>query len=65
MLEAGITTSPGSYDPLENPNNMVQSSLLMAYFGAGFFWEYLLGRHWSAGIEAMYRHQSNGRLSLP
>ena len=39
MLEAGITTNPGSYDPLENPYNRVQSSLLMAYFGAGFFSE--------------------------
>lgn len=65
MLEAGITTNPGSYDPLENPYNRLQSSPVMAYFGAGFFWEYLLGKHWSAGIEAMYRHQSNGRLSLP
>ena len=52
MLEVGITTNPGSYDPLENPYNRVQSSPVMAYLGAGFFWEYLLGKHCDLSVQS-------------
>ena len=49
----------GRYDPLDNPYNRLQSSPVMAYYGMGFFWEFLLGRHWSVGIDLNYLSNMN------
>lgn len=63
--EAGITSSPAYYDPVGNPDNLAQSSFIMAYFGGGFYGTYALGKQWQLGAELTYRHHSNGKLSLP
>ena len=63
--ETGITSSPSYYDPVGNPDNLAQSSFIMAYFGGGFYGTYTLGKQWQLGTELTYRHHSNGKLSLP
>lgn len=63
--ETGITSSPNYYDPVNNPDNLVQSSFIMMYFGGGFYATYAIGMHWQMGTEVTYRHHSNGKLSLP
>ena len=63
--ETGITSSPSYYDPVGNPDNLAQSSFIMAYFGGGFYGTYALGKQWQLGTELTYRHHSNGKLSLP
>lgn len=65
LLNLGITTNPGVYDPVNNPGNTFLSSPVMCYFGGGFFTKWQIGRHWEAGAEVMYRHYSNGMLSVP
>ena len=65
LLNLGITTNPGVYDPVNNPGNTFLSSPVMCYFGGGFFMKWQVGRHWEAGAEVMYRHYSNGMLSVP
>ena len=65
LLNLGITTNPGVYDPVNNPGNTSLSSPVMCYFGGGFFTKWQIGRHWEAGAEVMYRHYSNGMLSVP
>ena len=37
----------------------------MAYFGAGVFGKVHIGKRWEVGANFMFRHFSNGRLSLP
>lgn len=64
-LDFGLSYNPDRYDPINNPGNNWLSSPLMAYFGAGAFIEYHMGKHWSIGADAMFRHYSNGRLALP
>lgn len=65
LLNLGVTTNPGVYDPVNNPGNTILSSPVMCYFGGGFFTKWQIGRHWEAGAEVMYRHYSNGMLSVP
>ena len=65
LLNLGITTNPGVYDPVNNPGNTFLSSHIMCYFGGGFFTKWQIGKHWEAGAEVMYRHYSNGMLSVP
>ena len=65
MLNVGITTNIASYDPVNNPGNTFLSSPIMAYFGGGYFAKYHIGKRWEAGADLMYRHYSNGMLSLP
>ena len=65
LLNLGITTNPGVYDPVNNPGNTFLSSPIMCYFGGGLFVKWQIGRHWEAGAEVMYRHYSNGMLSVP
>lgn len=64
-LDFGLSYNPDRYDPLNNPGNNWLSSPLMAYFGGGAFVEYHMGKQWSIGADAMFRHYSNGRLALP
>jgi hypothetical protein len=64
-LDFGLSYNPDRYDPVNNPGNNWLSSPLMAYFGAGAFIEYHMGKRWSIGADAMFRHYSNGRLALP
>ena len=63
--ETGITSSPHQYDPVNNPDNLAQSSFIMAYFSGGFYGTYRLGKRWQLGSELTYRHHSNGKLMLP
>lgn len=67
LLNIGTTTNPGLYDPVNNPGNTFLSSPVMCYFGGGFFAKWHFGKHkrWEAGTEIMYRHYSNGMLSIP
>ena len=65
MLNLGITTNVIRYDPINNPGNTFLSSPVMAYFGGGFFAKRHLGKRWEIGADFMYRHYSNGKLSLP
>ena len=64
-LDFGLSYNPDKYDPVNNPGNNWLSSPVMAYFGAGAFIEYHMGKRWSIGTDAMFRHYSNGRLALP
>lgn len=65
LLNLGVTTNPGVYDPVSNPGNTFLSSPVMCYFGGGFFAKWHFARRWEAGVEVMYRHYSNGMLSVP
>lgn len=65
LLDFGATYNPGRYDPVNNPGNNWLSSPVMAYFGAGVFAKIHIGKRWEIGIDAMFRHYSNGRLALP
>lgn len=65
LLDFGATYNPGRYDPVNNPGNNWLSSPVMAYFGAGAFVKLHVGKRWEIGVDAMFRHYSNGRLSLP
>lgn len=65
MLNFGATYNPAKYDPVNNPGNNWLSSPFMAYFGAGVFGKVHFGKRWEAGANFMFRHFSNGRLSLP
>lgn len=65
QLDFGATYNPGRYDPVNNPGNNWLSSPFMAYFGAGAFAKLHLGKRWEIGADVMFRHFSNGRLSLP
>ncbi|MBR5206296.1 MAG: acyloxyacyl hydrolase [Alistipes sp.] len=65
LLNFGVTYNPGRYDPVNNPGNNWLSSPFMAYFGAGVFGKVHIGKRWEAGANVMFRHFSNGRLSLP
>lgn len=65
LLDFGVTYNPGRYDPVNNPGNNWLSSPVMAYFGAGAFAKLHLGKRWEIGVDAMFRHYSNGRLALP
>lgn len=65
QLDFGLTVNPGRYDPVNNPGNNWLSSPVMAYFGAGVFAKFHLGKHWELGADFMFRHYSNGRLALP
>ncbi len=65
LLDFGATYNPDRYDPVNNPGNNWLSSPVMAYFGAGAFIKFHIGRRWEIGADAMFRHYSNGRLALP
>jgi hypothetical protein len=65
QFDFGATYNPGRYDPAVNPSNNWLSSPFMAYFGAGAFAKFHLGKHWEVGADFMFRHFSNGRLRLP
>lgn len=65
LLDFGVTYNPDRYDPVNNPGNNWLSSPVMAYFGAGAFIKFHLGKRWEIGADAMFRHYSNGRLALP
>lgn len=65
ILEFGATYNPGRYDPVNNPGNNWLSSPFMAYFGAGAFAKFNVGKRWEVGADVMFRHFSNGRLALP
>ena len=65
LLDFGITYNPDRYDPVNNPGNNWLSSPVMAYFGAGAFIKFHVGKRWEIGADAMFRHFSNGRLALP
>ena len=65
LLDFGATYNPGRYDPVNNPGNNWLSSPVMAYFGAGAFVKFHVGKRWEIGADAMFRHYSNGRLALP
>ena len=65
MLNFGVTYNPAKYDPVNNPGNNWLSSPFMAYFGAGVFGKVHIGKRWEVGANFMFRHFSNGRLSLP
>ena len=65
LLNFGATYNPGKYDPVNNPGNNWLDSPFMAYFGAGVFAKVHIGKRWEAGANVMFRHFSNGRLSLP
>ena len=65
LLDFGVTYNPDRYDPVNNPGNNWLSSPVMAYFGAGAFIKFHVGKRWEIGADAMFRHFSNGRLALP
>lgn len=65
LLAFGATYNPGRYDPMNNPGNNWLSSPFMAYFGAGAFVKLHIGKRVEVGADLMFRHFSNGRLSLP
>ena len=65
MLDFGVTYTPGRYDPVNNPGNNWLSFPVMAYFGAGTFAKWHIGKRWEVGADIMFRHFSNGRLALP
>lgn len=65
MLDFGLTYNPGRYDPVNNPGNNWLSFPFMAYFGAGAFAKWHVGKRWEIGADLMFRHFSNGRLALP
>lgn len=65
QFDFGATYNPGRYDPVAHPGNNWLSSPFMAYFGAGAFVKYHLGKRWEIGADFMFRHYSNGRLDLP
>lgn len=65
LLNLGITTNVCRYDPVNNPENTFLSSTIMCYFGGGFYAKTLIGKHFELGLDFMYRHYSNGMLSLP
>lgn len=65
QFDFGATYNPGRFDPVNSPSNNWLSSPFMAYFGAGVFAKFHLGKHWEVGADFMFRHYSNGRLALP
>lgn len=65
LLNFGATYNPAKYDPVNNPGNNWLSAPFMAYFGAGVFGKVHIGKRWETGVNFMFRHFSNGRLSLP
>ena len=65
LLNLGITTNVCKYDPVNNPGNTFLSSTIMCYFGGGFYAKTLIGKRFELGFDFMYRHYSNGMLSLP
>lgn len=65
QFDFGATYNPGRYDPVNNPGNNWLSSPVMAYFGAGVFAKFNVGKRWEIGADIMFRHFSNGRLALP
>lgn len=65
LLTFGATYNPAKYDPVNNPGNNWLSAPFMAYFGAGVFGKFHIGKRWETGVNFMFRHFSNGRLSLP
>ncbi|MBR4156673.1 MAG: acyloxyacyl hydrolase [Bacteroidales bacterium] len=65
ILNLGLTTNVCKYDPINNPGNTFLSSTVMCYFGGGFYAKMLMGKHFELGLDFMYRHYSNGMLSLP
>ncbi len=65
QFDFGATYNPGRYDPVNQPSNNWLSSPFMAYFGAGAFAKFHIGKHWEVGADFMFRHYSNGRLALP
>lgn len=65
QFDFGATYNPDRYDPINNPGNNWLSSPVMAYFGAGVFVKFNVGKRWEIGADAMFRHYSNGRLKLP
>ena len=65
QFDFGATYNPGRYDPLNQPSNNWLSSPFMAYFGAGAFAKFHIGKRWEIGADMMFRHFSNGRLALP
>lgn len=65
-LEGGLTTtSLHLWDPVGNPGNEALTSRFMANASVGLFAKYHIGRRWEVGASLMYRHYSNGRLSIP
>ena len=46
LLDFGVTYNPGRYDPVNNPGNDWLSSPVMAYFGAGAFLKFHIGKRW-------------------
>ena len=65
QFDFGATYNPGRYDPVNRPSDNWLSSPFMAYFGAGAFAKFHVGKHWEIGADFMFRHYSNGRLALP
>ena len=65
QFDFGATYNPGRYDPVNSPSNNWLSTPFMAYFGAGVFAKFHIGKHWEVGADFMFRHYSNGRLALP
>ena len=65
QFDFGATYNPGRFDPVNSPSNNWLSSPFMAYFGAGVFAKFHVGKHWEVGADFMFRHYSNGRLALP
>lgn len=65
QFDFGATYNPGRYDPVGRPSDNWLSSPFMAYFGAGAFAKFHVGKHWEIGADFMFRHYSNGRLALP
>ena len=65
QFDFGATYNPGRFDPVNSPSNNWLSSPFMAYFGAGVFAKFHIGKHWEVGADFMFRHYSNGRLALP
>lgn len=65
QFDFGATYNPGRFDPVNRPSDNWLTSPFMAYFGAGVFAKFHLGKHWEVGADFMFRHYSNGRLALP
>lgn len=65
MFKLGAAYSHDTYDPVENPDNRIVSSQIMAFIAAGGYLHYRLTDHLETGLEALAWHHSNARLGLP
>lgn len=59
----GINTRP--YDIDKNVENEMIGSRISVFIGMGIYASYRLSKHVSVGIDASFRHYSNGKLAQP